>query len=164
MDKKILIPNAAMLIDSMRSIGYSFETAVADIVDNSIYARATEIRLVHQIFGKDPYFAILDNGVGMTFDELQNAMVYGAKNPNDVRDENDLGRFGLGMKSASMSQCRNMLVISKKNGTLNGFSWDLDYVIETQEWASKSFTEKDIKKFKNKEIKELIGMESVAPK
>ena len=108
-------PNAEILMQSMRSMGYTFESAVADIIDNSISANATNIEIE---FPSDPshiYIAIIDDGDGMTKSELIKAMKYGSTNVNDKRDEKDLGRFGLGLKSASLSQCRRLTVISKKN-------------------------------------------------
>ncbi len=160
MEKKILIPNAAMLMESMRSIGYSFETAVADIIDNSIFAKAKNIRIVHNVFTKEPYLLIMDDGVGMSIKDLESAMVYGARNPNDKRDENDLGRFGLGLKSASLSQCRELIVISKCANELSILSWDLDYVINNQEWAVKEYSLDEVKHLSIKEIDLLNERES----
>ena len=122
-----LPPYAPTLMESTRAIGYSVEVAIADIIDNSIAALATNIE-VNFFPSSDPYICILDNGTGMTIVELENAMQYGSKNPLDVRNENDLGRYGLGLKTASLSQCRKLTVISKKNDRISGCRWDLDYV------------------------------------
>ena len=159
MEKRILIPNAAKLIESMRSIGYSFETAIADIIDNSIYAECNNIQINFNAFVKEPYLLIFDDGFGMDELELENAMIYGTKNPNECREQGDLGRFGLGLKSASLSQCREMIVISKKH-ILNAYSWDLDYVIETNEWAVKKYSSQEIDKLNLPEIEELKKMDS----
>src|SRR5262245_34424568 len=99
-------PHASMLIESMRDIGYSLETALADVVDNSITAGATTIRLFADTAGSESRFAILDDGEGMTQAELLDAMRPGSRSPLDQRNGTDLGRFGLGMKTASFSQCR----------------------------------------------------------
>ena len=106
-------PYAPILMESTRSIGYSVEAAIADVIDNSIAAFATNVE-VNFFPSSDPYICILDNGNGMTISELENAMQYGSKNPLDTRSENDLGRYGLGLKTASLSQCRKLTVISKK--------------------------------------------------
>ena len=98
------IPQADTLMGSMRSMGYSFETALADVVDNSISANATTIRI---LFPTNPMeklaVGILDDGVGMSDNDLYEAMRYGSTSSEIVRDINDLGRFGLGLKSASLS-------------------------------------------------------------
>ena len=110
----------------MRALGYSFQAAVADVIDNSIAAGATKIELISPPI-KDPdtaYLAILDNGHGMNRQELIKAMQLACKNPSQKREDNDLGRFGLGLKTASLSQCRELIVISLKNGAINIASWD----------------------------------------
>ncbi|KZL93935.1 ATP-binding protein [Clostridium magnum] len=129
-----LPPYAPTLMESTRAIGYSLEAAIADIIDNSITAQASTINIKFFPVGQ-PYISILDNGEGMTGDELNVAMQYGSKNPNEERDSNDLGRFGLGLKTASLSQCRKLTVISLKNGELSGRRWDIDYVLQTGEWS-----------------------------
>ena len=106
-------PQAAMLIESMRDIGYSLETALADIIDNSITAKAGSIRLLADTTSAQPSLAILDDGVGMTEDELLAAMRPGSRNPLETRDKEDLGRFGLGLKTASFSQCRKLTVAGR---------------------------------------------------
>lgn len=107
-------PTADALMTAMRSMGYSFESAIADIIDNSIAAKATKIEIKFPTNPLEEYIAICDNGVGMTSNELFNAMKYGSSYCGDERNETDLGRFGLGLKSASLSQCRKLTVISKK--------------------------------------------------
>ena len=115
-------------------MGYTFESAIADIIDNSLAADASEIRLKFPVSPEELYVAICDNGEGMSRDELYNAMKYGSRHLNDTRKENDLGRFGLGMKSASLSQCRKLTVISKKEGHISAFSWSLDYIEQEKKW------------------------------
>lgn len=138
-----MLPLAPNLIESTRSIGYSFETAVADIIDNSISAIAKNIYVDINAYDS-PYVAILDDGFGMNLIDLQNAMRYGSDNPNKKRDSNDLGRFGLGMKTASLSQCRKLTVISKKNGVINACCWDLDYINKTKSWKLIIFEKDEI--------------------
>lgn len=121
-------PVANYLMGSMRYMGYSFEDAVADVIDNSISARAKNIQI---LFTKDPehlFVGILDDGIGMTDGELFHAMCYGSQASEIERAEYDLGRFGLGMKSASLSQCKTMTVVSRKNGIDSAYRWDYDEV------------------------------------
>lgn len=134
MFSKESVPFAPSLIESMRSLGYSFQSAISDIIDNSISANATRIDIIYIPSNVNPHIIIVDNGNGMTSEELEEAMRYGCKNPLEERDENDLGRFGLGMKSASLSQCRKLTVVSKKNNYRSCYSWDMDYVIKKQSW------------------------------
>jgi len=129
-----LPPYAPTLMESTRAIGYSLEAAVADIIDNSIAANAHRVDLYFFPVGGE-YVAIMDDGIGMSDSELNIAMQYGSKNPNDQRQADDLGRFGLGLKTASLSQCRVLTVITKQGGTINARRWDLDYVAQSGEWS-----------------------------
>lgn len=134
MNKQKAEPNAGKLISSLRSIGYSFEAAVADIVDNSISASANCIEIRCDYNSITPYLYILDDGRGMDKRELIEAMKFGSSGPNEIRSPDDLGRFGLGMKTASLSQCSKLTVVSKKNGETNAFRWDVNSVIGDGEW------------------------------
>lgn len=127
-------PYAAALIEGLRDIGYSLETALADIVDNAITAKAMRIEILSDTAIEEPMIGILDDGEGMSEAELISAMRPGSRNPLDAREGPDLGRFGLGMKSASFSQCRRLTVITKKNGTVSAAIWDLDKVAKTNRW------------------------------
>lgn len=138
MNVQVVEPRADILVESTRSIGYTFESALADIIDNSIGNGATHIDVRFSSI-TPRYIAILDNGCGMTPDELIIAMRYGSKNVNDQRAESDLGRFGLGLKTASLSQCRKLTVISKKNNVISAALWDLDFIIEQQGWSLKVY-------------------------
>jgi hypothetical protein len=133
-------PSPKILMNSMRSIGYSFKTAVADILDNSISARATEIKIYTPI-NDELYLAFFDNGEGMSHGELLNAMKYGSQ--RESYGSHDLGRFGLGLKSASLSQCKKLTVVSKKDGIISAFRWDLDIVLE--DWDCLELDELEIK-------------------
>jgi len=137
------VPFAPSLIESMRSIGYSFPAAVADLIDNSISAKAKTIEIISEP-GNDPCLIIIDDGTGMNCNELYEAMRYGSSNPLDERDSDDLGRFGLGLKSASLSQSRKLTVISKVEKEINAFSWDLDYVIRSGKWMLRGFSADEI--------------------
>lgn len=127
-------PEAAALIESMRDIGYSFETALADIIDNSITAGAGTVDVLCDASRMDPVIAILDDGCGMSLSELLDAMRPGSANPLDSRREGDLGRFGLGLKTASFSQCRRLTVVTRKDGHTAAARWDLDYVADKNDW------------------------------
>lgn len=146
MNDKECVPFAPSLIESMRSLGYSFSSAIADLIDNSVSAKASDIWIISEP-SDDPYLIILDNGKGMSNKELYEAMRYGSSNPLEERSKDDLGRFGLGMKAASLSQCRNLVVISKKRKKISGYSWDLDYVIEKGSWMLREYQEDEIKDF-----------------
>jgi Histidine kinase-, DNA gyrase B-, and HSP90-like ATPase len=128
-----VLPDPVSLIESMRAVGYTVEAAVADIVDNSISADAKNITIEYDA-SDNPYVAILDDGEGMTPAELTEAMRHG-RNPSDTRDPKDLGRFGLGLKTASLSQCRRLTVVSVKEGVISARAWDLDVVQDTEKWV-----------------------------
>lgn len=126
----------------MRAIGYDAAAAVADLIDNSITAGA---RHVHIRFnpGAPRALAILDDGAGMSADALATAMRHGSRSPKEQRAENDLGRFGLGLKTASMSQCRRLTVVTRMDGQLHGMVWDLDDVEIAKDWVAGVLEEGD---------------------
>lgn len=128
-------PRAASLVEALRDIGYSLDSAVADIIDNSISAEASQIDIR---FGWDeaqsPWLSITDNGFGMLDSELKEAMRPGGRDPMEKRPADDLGRFGLGLKTASFSQCRKVTVVSRKAGALSSRQWDLDLVRSLDKW------------------------------
>lgn len=128
-------PNPKSTINSYRSFGYNLSTAIADIVDNSISANAKIIEIDYAWNGKDSYISITDNGDGMNLEDLVRAMTPGSKDPEEIRNENDLGRFGMGLKTASFSQCKRLTVITKKRGynTIKR-CWDIDYINQVEEW------------------------------
>jgi hypothetical protein len=150
-------PDAPSLLESMRCIGYSLESALADIIDNSISARARNVAIEFRP-EPQPYIAILDDGRGMTSLELESAMRLGSTNPNAVRDKYDLGRYGLGLKTASLSQCRRLTVISSKASQLSGYCWDLDRVLLRKSWTLLKLDEAEILNFPH--VAELLNQES----
>jgi hypothetical protein len=119
----------------MRDIGYSLETALADVVDNSITAGASQIHIFVDTTGPEVRIGIADNGSGMSEPELLDAMRLGSRNPLETRAARDLGRFGLGMKTASFSQCRRLTVVSRRKGSASAAIWDLDHVRDTEAWS-----------------------------
>lgn len=134
MEKYQLPPRASSLSESMRDIGYSLETAIADIIDNSIAATSSCVEIWVNYNSGKPLLGITDNGRGMTRKELIEAMRHGSTHPRSQRTSDDLGRFGLGMKTASFSQCRQLTVITRKQGEAAGAVWDLDIVSDNDEW------------------------------
>lgn len=128
-------PEASSMIETFRAIGYSTHAAIADIIDNAVSANAKNIWVDFDWKGCDTCISIKDDGLGMNNEELIQAMRPGSKNPNEVRGSKDLGRFGLGLKTASFSQCRKLSVISKKMDNTSVFwTWDLDFVNKTGKW------------------------------
>lgn len=107
---------------------------MADVIDNSVTAKATKVEILAETATDDPWIAIVDNGTGMTEPELIEAMRPGTRNPLQEREGHDLGRFGLGLKSASFSQCRHLTVITRKEGLTSAATWDLDKVAKTNDW------------------------------
>ena len=140
------IPQADTLMGSMRSMGYSFEAAIADIIDNSISANCSVVKL---FFPSEPtedlVVGILDDGEGMSADVLFEAMRYGSTDSELERNANDLGRFGLGMKSASLSQCRILTVVSLQEEKISSYSWDYNYIQNRKEWVVKELSKNEIK-------------------
>jgi len=130
----------------MRDIGYSLETAVADIIDNSISASASKVEIWFDPSEDCPISSIVDNGNGMTEDELLEAMKPGSRNPRSERKKDDLGRFGLGLKTASFSQCKKLTVLSRKNGIFSGAIWDLTLVSERDDWIVVVLDQEEIEK------------------
>ena len=130
----VAAPQASMLMESVRDIGYSLAMALADVIDNSITARAATIQLFTRVNNNKPQIGILDDGIGMAEDILHNAMRLGSVNPLDKRARSDLGRFGLGLKTASFSQCRRLTVVTRQNNKTSIAVWDLDLVARENEW------------------------------
>jgi hypothetical protein len=135
LDFEIAEPKPSSLIESLRSVGYNLPTAVADIIDNSIAAAARNIWVYFEWAGIESYISIIDDGLGMSEDVLHEAMRPGSRSPLEKRSQSDLGRFGLGLKTASFSQCRKLTVASRRKGRPFVIrTWDLDYVVNHNEW------------------------------
>ena len=128
-------PPAAAMVEALRGIGYNAKTAIADLIDNSLAAGSATVWIDFHWDGADSFVTILDDGRGMSEDELRQAMRPGSRNPLETRHPTDLGRFGLGLKTASFSQCRRLTVASKPaSGVVSIRRWDLDYVVAHNEW------------------------------
>lgn len=127
-------PNPSPLIESLRDLGYSMGTGLADLIDNSITAGARNVQILSSPSTDSPMIGILDDGAGMSASVLTEAMRLGTHSPLDVRDRSDLGRFGLGLKTASFSQCRKLSVVSRANAVTSCAQWDLDHVARSKRW------------------------------
>lgn len=129
-------PNPEYLIKSIAEQGYSLETALADLIDNSISADASNVEILTNFNNPDLISVyITDNGKGMTSEKLTSCMKFPSSSVDDKRKKSDLGRFGLGLKTASFSQTRRFTVISrKKDNCYSARTWDVDYLKKTKQW------------------------------
>ncbi|MDB4191590.1 ATP-binding protein [Amylibacter sp.] len=149
---EILAPSPTRLVNSLRDTGYSYQAAFADIVDNSIAAEANKIliNIDQNIFGNEVIVEFYDNGHGMDESELVNAMKYGSPKRTSPKS---LGKFGMGLKTASTSFCRKLTVITKKNENINLRTWDISAIEEADKWIllkpSKENYASQIDKLKN---------------
>lgn len=131
----LLVPSANRMIGSMRDIGYDLPTSIADLVDNSIEAGATEV-FVDLIFKEDKScIRIFDNGIGMSPNQIDEALRYGSKRDYS---NNDLGKFGLGLKTAALSHCRKLSVASRQKGSteISILMWDMDHIEKEDRWEA----------------------------
>ncbi|WP_316199172.1 ATP-binding protein [Bradyrhizobium sp. SZCCHNS2002] len=123
-----ITPSAAALVESLRGLGYSPETALADLIDNSIAASAAAVELDIQWNSGSPQAALLDDGSGMDRATLGEALRFGGIGPAAARTARDLGRFGLGLKTASLSQCRRLTIVTRTAGSTSALALDVDEV------------------------------------
>ena len=131
-------PNPNALIFSMRSLGYDIKMAIADLIDNSITANAKRIDIIFHWNSSESIIAIKDNGHGMSENELIKNLKLGSTSPEELRELTDMGRFGLGLKAASFSQCRYLTVVTKRKASKESIMiWDLDYVRQENKWLVK---------------------------
>jgi hypothetical protein len=166
-------PNPEYLIKSIAEQGYSLETSLADLIDNSISAKADKIEILIKMDEEPFTLFIADNGNGMGEELLKANMQFPSKSPEDSRNPLDLGRFGLGMKTASFAQTRCLSVLSRKKGTEKFFgrTWDVDYLKKQGEWRLlvnnddeinkmlaqySALSESHLKKFENFEANTLV--------
>ncbi|MDA7861483.1 ATP-binding protein [bacterium] len=145
-----LSPDPKSHIKTLMRIGYTLNSAVADIIDNSIAAGAKNIHIYSPPGREKPILRIMDDGCGMDQSELTLNMRIGCKDPGAERQKGDLGRFGSGMKTASFSQARQLTVVSKKQGEpVVAARWDIDRIEETNSWALDVFDSDEITKFQD---------------
>jgi hypothetical protein len=129
-----VIPSARRLVGSLRDLGYDFVHAIADLVDNSIAAGAGRVAIDLKWSGPESWVRVVDNGAGMSGTEITEAMRFGSERDYQV---DDLGKFGLGLKTASLSQCRTLTVASRMDRNQRRIEvrrWDLDYVEKSNRW------------------------------
>ncbi|WP_394168222.1 ATP-binding protein [Saccharospirillum alexandrii] len=143
-------PDPKSHIKTLMRIGYTFNSAIADILDNSLTADASIVEVLAPPGLNEPVISILDDGFGMSLEELICNMRIGCKDPSEERDKGDLGRFGSGLKTASFSQARQLTVVTKKRGLpIVAARWDIDKVEETNTWC--------LEVFENNEILDISG-------
>lgn len=141
-DDDEIVPSTTLLV-SLRALGYSFNSALADLVDNSITAGSSKIWIDFES-EPSPYIALWDNGKGMSAEKLKDAMRLGGAN-EEKRQEDDLGRFGLGLKTASLSQAKTLRVISKEKGSRpHGRSWDIGLIEAEGRWIAPKISEDEL--------------------
>ena len=140
-------PDPSNLMKSTQSIGnYALSSALADLIDNSVNASANKIDIDFYLDHGSPIVVVSDNGDGIAEAHLTAAMKLASSDPDSDRESTDLGRFGMGLKSASLSQSSSMKVYSRSaDGVLSGAGWDLDVVSSAKEtWAMFVFDEREI--------------------
>lgn len=120
------------LLESMRAVGYSFPAALADLIDNSITAGARRVDIDVDVVHGD-FVTVLDDGQGMSAAVAREALRLSGSPRN--RSEDDLGRFGLGLKTASLSQGRVVTVATRSGGRTTVRRWDIDHVLESGRWS-----------------------------
>lgn len=145
-------PRPEYLIKSISEQGYSLETALADLIDNSISANADKVEILTETTSQPYTLFIADNGLGMSTEKLESSMHFPSVSPEQIRKKNDLGRFGLGMKTASFSQTRRFTVISRKKGSskFSGYTWDVGYLKDKKSWLMQVNTVEEV----NRALKE----------
>jgi hypothetical protein len=132
----IVPPDPAGMIESLGALGYTLESAIADLVDNSIDADACMVDINFHWNGPASYITVADDGHGMTEAELQTAMAIAARGPRSIRSSAELGRFGMGLKTASFSQASRLSVWTRSSATNHPSVrvWDLQHVVDSGEW------------------------------
>lgn len=149
-----LPPDPSVLLKSLRGIGYSVEDAVADIIDNSLSASTRHVDVVLRSVAEDVVVDIVDDGDGLSPDELLIALTLGARerDPGLTRREQDLGRFGLGLKTASFSVAQRLTLFAVKDGKSTGAAWDLEEVARSGRWLLSDLSWKE-----RAELEELLA-------
>lgn len=152
-----VIPSARRMIRSQRDMGYEFAAAVADLIDNSIEAKANTVRVNAEWQGSASIVMIADNGEGMTPEQLREALRFGSEREYE---ETDLGKFGLGLKTASLSQCLRVTVATRRNpdrADIIAYCWDVEHVEATNRWEILSIKSSDLPELARLHLKETTG-------
>jgi len=152
-----IIPSARRMIRSQRDLGYEFAAAVADLIDNSIEAKASTVRVNVDWLGEATTVTIADNGDGMSPEQLREALRFGSEREYD---DADLGKFGLGLKTASLSQCLRLTVATRRNpnrADIAAYCWDVEHVEATNRWEILSIKTSDLPPQVLSHLKETTG-------
>ena len=148
-------PDPSRIVEGLRDTGYTLNTSVADVIDNSVsHGTAENIYIDASMNIKGEIkFAFIDNGSGMDHIGLINAMKYGSKRP---KDPNSLGKYGMGLKTASSAFCRRFSLISKDkdNSDFTKVTWDLDHIAQKNDW---DMLEPDLTESDNLIINKYLG-------
>ena len=140
-------PDPSNEIQMLSKIGYTLETALSDIIDNSISAGAKNIEIL-SLPKEEIFWSVIDDGIGMDSSELIENMRIGCKDPTKEREQMDLGRFGAGMKTASISQAKEVTVFSKtKTSKLSAAKWDVEKICEAKKWNLQLLSQKEYPSF-----------------
>lgn len=145
------------MIRSLRDMGYEFAAAVADLIDNSIEAKSNTVRVSIDWDGASSTVMIADNGEGMTPDVLKEALRFGSERDYD---DADLGKFGLGLKTASLSQCLKVTVATRWNpnrADISAYCWDVAHIEATNRWEILSVKAADLPEQARSHLKETTG-------
>ncbi len=145
------------MVRSLRDMGYEFAAAVADLIDNSVAAKANTVRVNVEWEGSKSYVLIADNGEGMRPEVLQEALRFGTERDYD---EADLGKFGLGLKTASLSQCLRVTVATRWNparADIMAYCWDVEHIEATNRWEVLSVKAADLPSAARLHLKETPG-------
>ena len=148
-------PNPEFLIKSISEQGYTLETALSDLIDNSITAESNKIEILTESIDGFISVFISDNGCGMSSEQLMDNMQFPSNDMEKVRNDNDLGRFGLGMKTASFSQTRKFTVLSRtlESDEFSALRWDVGHLRKTGRWEIIAVTEKEKKDIRSRYFK-----------
>jgi hypothetical protein len=132
----IVPPDPTGTIESLSALGYILESAIADLVDNTIDADVGTVDIDFHWNGPASYISVADDGKGITETELQTAIAIAERGPCLSRSAAELGRFGMGLKTASFSQASRLLVWTRsaKNKQPSVRAWDIGRVVDSSEW------------------------------
>lgn len=152
-----IVPSAKRMVRSLRDMGYEFAASIADLIDNSIEAKSSTVRISVEWEGASSYVMIADNGDGMEPEMLKEALRFGSERDYD---ETDLGKFGLGLKTASLSHCLKVTVATRRNpnrADINAYCWDVDHIEATNRWEILNVKTADLPKPARLHLKETPG-------
>jgi len=119
-------PNARRTMEALRELGYDSYSSILDILDNCIDAHATKIDIEIGEEKGDIVITIDDDGTGMDKETLSEALRLGS---DTEREAGDLGKFGMGLVTASIGLSQQVEVLTKENeGRLLFGGFDLEQI------------------------------------